>query len=167
MPARTRAAAAAGRKRKGRADQDTHPVSWATQAAVADFTGLSVDAIKRLRLRYCRRTRGAGPKFEIDVHDLFRGWLEHHDRLLPLESVDDALQRQREAKAALAEIELRKARRELVSRDEFYACLSKWGAAVRTAAEKLVNRHGPEAGQVLTDVLEQSLDEFERDYADE
>ncbi len=64
------------------------------------------------------------------------------------------LERYRQARAAIAELELARLRRQLVPRAEVHAVLDQVAATLRTAGEILARHHGDDARQVLEDAID-------------
>lgn len=64
------------------------------------------------------------------------------------------LERYRQARAAIAELELARLRRQLVPREEVHAVLDQVATTLRRAGEILARHHGDEARQVLEDAID-------------
>lgn len=64
------------------------------------------------------------------------------------------LERYRQARAAIAELELARLRRQLVPREEVHAVFEQVARTLRTAGEILARHHGDDARQVLEDAID-------------
>jgi hypothetical protein len=113
----------------------------------------------------------------VNLPDVVRGF---HDFLARnarrLREIDDemmlgdpdspALERFREAKANLAELDLQKRKGELVPRDEIREGLGRFAARIRGAGDLLERQFGPEAAEILREALDDCTLELDRSFED-
>ncbi len=129
------------------------------QSDVAVFFGQSLDTIKHWAKqgmpgrpgRYeagsiVRWLRSSGPWKQ-------HGKPENGDPLL--ESGDDSpgLERYRQAKAALAELDLQERRGDLLSRDKARTVLGRWASMLRNLGDRMAKRYGMEAAIAVNETL--------------
>jgi hypothetical protein len=76
------------------------------------------------------------------------------------------LERFREAKANLAELDLQERKGELVPRDEIREGLGRFAARIRGAGDLLERQFGPEAAEILREALDDCTLELDRSFGD-
>lgn len=144
-----------------------------SQAEVAEFVGQSVKTVQGWALQ--------GMPGQQGCYDLAKvvQWLrqdgpwraraavaETDDPLLAGDSDSDGLERYRQAKAALAELDLEERKGQLISREKVRPVLARWAAVIRRCGESLGKVFGASATEKLNDALDECsrvVDEFGSD----
>ncbi len=78
-----------------------------------------------------------------------------------------ALEKFREARAGLANLDLKEREKELVSRTDMRTGLARLGALYRGVGEKLQRKYGPEAADLLNEVMDEAEREFRGMFGEE
>lgn len=126
---------------------------------MADFCGVSIETVKNWAKQGMPGTPNA-----YDVSEIIQWlrsvgpWRQHakpdsDDPLLSADGDSPGLERYRQAKAALAELELEERKGTLLSRDKARSTLGRWASIVRRLGERLGRRYGPEATTAVNDAI--------------
>jgi hypothetical protein len=92
--------------------------------------------------------------------------LSQDDELMSSDVPSPALERYREARAAMARLDLLERKGIIVRRDRIREALARIAAGMRIAAERLTREYGSEIGQELLDILTEAERDIEQYFAD-
>jgi len=153
-------------KKRPSSDQDaTQPQGdgWITPVDLSRLTGLGKAQMDVLRGEFGGgQSRGVGVKFEIHAPTLFRGWwASWQDQRLGGKARHE--ERLKKAQADKAELELARARGELVHIADMRSAFGRYGDVVRQSLE-VVGKISPEAQRVVMENLKQSEQAFADTY---
>lgn len=122
------------------------------QQQVADFFERSLQAIGQWRCRGMPGKSGA-----YDLRAILK-WAIAEGLIVPIaipqQSEDGGLNRQRQIKADLLEMELQQRKSELVSRIELRNGLGLLAVMIRQMSDRLKNRYGPDAAMSVNEMLD-------------
>ena len=133
----------------------------ADQSEVAEFFGVSINTVQNWCAAKCPGVPGNYPLSEIAKWLRTTGpWRKNIkpeviDDPLLTEGDSPGLERYRQAKASLAEIELEKMRGNVLPLETVRENLARWASLIRRMGETLGKRHGPEAARVVNETLEE------------
>lgn len=150
------------------------PDPWAVkrQADVATFFGVSVDTVKNWAKQ---GMPGKATAYQVDQ---IAQWLRRdgpwqpHLRLRAEEDEDlegeasPGLERYRNAKASLAELELSQRQHQLVTVEKVREGLLRWAVVIKRAGERIRKRFGADAHRIVTEALEECGRVINDEFAD-
>lgn len=146
-----------------RGSPDTGDVGWAKPKDLMRLTGLNKSQFDSLREEFGQgQARGQGSMTTVHGPSIFRGWWQAwSDRQIGGKAKHE--ERLKKAQADRAELELAKARGELVPRADMMMVLGRFGDEIRAGLE-LAGKINPEAQRVVMERLTQSEESMRGEY---
>jgi hypothetical protein len=138
-------------------------IGWATPQDLMRMTGLTKSQFDAAREEFGRgQSRGQGAMVEVHGHTIFQGlWEAWQDKLLGGKAKHE--ERLKKAQADKAELELAKARNEVIEITAMRHAFSCYGDSMRRALET-VGKLSPEAQRIVMDSLRESEQRFAEQY---
>ena len=137
-------------------DDGQRAIGHATQATAAAVLGMRSPGSLRA-LTDAPRNHDRGRTYDLRLlvpWYIERRLAEHGDPIMQSGGNSPATERYREAKAALAELDLAERRKELLARSQVHGFMSSFAAVIRRANEALARQYGAGAQQLLNEALD-------------